>query len=106
MKEELSLTVSVGVSFNKVFAKLASDLKKPDAVTVVSRENYREKLYPLPASNLLYVGKATAERLRRMGISTIGELAAADPKMQTASASGARCSRAMRAGRTMRPSAT
>ena len=81
VKEELSLTVSVGVSFNKVFAKLASDLKKPDAVTVVSRENYREKLYPLPASNLLYVGKATAERLRRMGISTIGELAAADPKM-------------------------
>lgn len=83
VKEELSLTVSVGVSFNKVFAKLASDLKKPDAVTVVSRENYKQKLYPLPAANLLYVGRATAERLRRLGIMTIGDLAAADPKMLT-----------------------
>ena len=81
VREELSLTVSVGVSFNKVFAKLASDLKKPDAVTVVSRENYKRKLYPLPAANLLYVGRATAERLRRLGIATIGDLAAADPKM-------------------------
>ena len=81
VREELSLTVSVGVSFNKVFAKLASDLKKPDAVTVVSRENYKQKLYPLPAANLLYVGRATAERLRRLGIATIGDLAAADPKM-------------------------
>ena len=81
VKEELSLTVSVGVSFNKVFAKLASDLKKPDAVTVVSRENYKEKIYPLPASDLLYVGKATAERLRKVGIATIGALAAADTAM-------------------------
>lgn len=81
VREELSLTVSVGVSFNKVFAKLASDLKKPDAVTVVSRENYKRKLYPLPTANLLYVGRATAERLRRLGIATIGDLAAADPKM-------------------------
>ena len=53
VKEELGLTVSVGVSFNKVFAKLASDLKKPDAVTVVSRENYREKIWPLPVSQFL-----------------------------------------------------
>ena len=81
VKEELSLTVSVGVSFNKVFAKLASDLKKPDAVTVVSRENFQEKLYPLPVEDLLYVGRATAEKLRRMGIATIGALAAADPKL-------------------------
>ncbi len=81
VKKERSLTVSVGVSFNKVFAKLASDLKKPDAVTVVSRENYREKLYSLPAGALLYVGKATAQRLRKVGIVTIGDLAAAEPKM-------------------------
>ncbi len=81
VKEELNLTVSVGVSFNKVFAKLASDLKKPDAVTVVDRENFKNKLYDLPASDLLYVGRATAEKLRRMGIQTIGELAAADRKM-------------------------
>lgn len=81
VKEELNLTVSVGVSFNKVFAKLASDLKKPDAVTVVDRENFKEKLYDLPVSDLLYVGRATAEKLRRMGIQTIGALAAADRKM-------------------------
>ncbi len=81
VKEELNLTVSVGVSFNKVFAKLASDLKKPDAVTVVERENFKEKLYDLPASDLLYVGRATAEKLRRMGIQTIGALAKADRKM-------------------------
>lgn len=81
VKEELNLTVSVGVSFNKVFAKLASDLKKPDAVTVVDRENFEEKLYDLPVSDLLYVGRATAEKLRRMGIQTIGALAKADRKM-------------------------
>lgn len=78
VKEELRLTVSVGVSFNKVFAKLASELKKPDAVTVISRENYREKIFPLPVTDLLLVGKATAEILRSRGIRTIGELAAAD----------------------------
>lgn len=81
VKEELNLTVSVGVSFNKVFAKLASDLKKPDAVTVVDRENFEEELYDLPVSDLLYVGRATAEKLRRMGIQTIGALAKADRKM-------------------------
>lgn len=81
VKEELNLTVSVGVSFNKVFAKLASDLNKPDAVTVVDRENFKDKLYGLPASDLLYVGRATAEKLRRMGIQTIGALAKTDRKM-------------------------
>lgn len=79
VREELSLTVSVGVSFNKVFAKLASDLKKPDAVTVIDRTNFREKLYPLPVTDLLYVGKATAKKLATVGIRTIGALAAADP---------------------------
>lgn len=78
VREELGLTVSVGVSFNKVFAKLASDLKKPDAVTVVGREDYREKIWPLPVSSLLFVGRATEKKLSSVGISTIGQLAAAD----------------------------
>ena len=78
VKEELGLTVSVGVSFNKVFAKIASDMKKPDAVTILSRENYREKLYPLPVSAMLMVGRATENILNRAGIRTIGDLAAAD----------------------------
>ena len=81
VKEELGLTVSVGVSFNKVFAKIASDIKKPDAVTVVSRENYKQKLWSLPVGAMLFVGKATEETLVRKGIRTIGDLAAADPEM-------------------------
>lgn len=83
VREELSLTVSVGVSFNKIFAKLASDLKKPDAVTVVDEQNFREKIFPLPVSSLLYVGRATAARLEKIGVKTIGELAAADRKFLT-----------------------
>lgn len=79
MKRELGLTVSVGVSFNKVFAKLGSDYKKPDAVTVISRENYRDIVYPLPVTDLLYVGRVTAGKLRQMGIRTIGDLAAFEP---------------------------
>lgn len=81
VKRELGLTVSVGVSFNKVFAKLASDLKKPDATTLITRENFREKVWPLPASDLLYVGQATASRLKLWGIHTVGDLANADPKL-------------------------
>ena len=80
VRKELGLTVSVGVSFNKVFAKLASDLKKPDAVTSVTRDNYREKIWPLPVSDLLFVGKATAKKLSAVGIATIGQLAAAEPE--------------------------
>lgn len=79
VKEELGLTVSIGVSFNKIFAKLGSDYKKPDAVTIFSRENYQELVWPQPVGNLLYVGKATAAKLAGIGIHTIGELAAADP---------------------------
>ena len=79
VKEELGLTVSVGVSFNKVFAKLASDLKKPDAVTVVDRQNFRAVIDPLPVSDLLYVGKATAQKLGKIGVTTIGALANMDP---------------------------
>ncbi len=76
VKREIGITVSIGVSFNKVFAKLGSDYKKPDAITLISEENFKEIVYPLPASDLLFVGKKTAEALRAMGVRTIGELAA------------------------------
>lgn len=79
MKRELGLTVSVGVSFNKIFAKLGSDMKKPDAVTVISRGDVAEKVWPLPVSALLMAGPKSAARLRSFGIDTIGKLAAADP---------------------------
>ncbi|MBQ9728302.1 MAG: DNA polymerase IV [Clostridia bacterium] len=78
VKTELGLTVSIGVSFNKVFAKLASEMKKPDAVTVVSEENYKQIVFPLPVSELLFVGQATAESLHKIGVNTIGDLAEAD----------------------------
>lgn len=79
MKAELGLTVSVGVSWNKIYAKLGSDLKKPDATTVISRASYREQVYPLPAGNLLYVGRATERKLGRFGIRTIGQMVDAGP---------------------------
>lgn len=75
VKEEIGLTVSIGVSFNKVFAKLGSDMKKPDAVTVISKDNFKNKVWGLPASDLLYVGKATKDKLEKLNIHTIGELA-------------------------------
>lgn len=78
IREKLGITVSIGVSFNKIFAKIGSDLKKPDAVTVVSRQNFRQKLWPLPVGMLWGVGPATEKRLVRFGIRTIGELATAD----------------------------
>lgn len=80
VKEELGLTVSIGVSFNKIFAKLGSDMKKPDAITEVSRENFKQRVWPLPASDLLYVGRATTRKLADKGIVTIGDIAARDPK--------------------------
>lgn len=79
VKEETGLTVSVGVSFNKVFAKLGSDMKKPDAVTVITREDYRDKIWWLPVSSLLYAGRATTKKLNYHGIWTIGDLAGTDP---------------------------
>lgn len=75
IKRELGLTISVGVSFNKVFAKLGSDMKKPDAVTVIPLEGFREKVWPLPAIDLLGVGYSTARVLSGFGIHTIGQLA-------------------------------
>lgn len=78
IKKELGLTVSVGVSFNKIFAKLGSDMKKPDAVTVISRENFKQKVWPLPISDLLFVGRKTCEKLKGNGIHTIGDLTICD----------------------------
>ena len=75
VKEELGLSISVGVSFNKVFAKLASDMKKPNAITVISKENFRDVAWQLPAEVLLGVGRSTGARLKTIGISTIGDLA-------------------------------
>jgi DNA polymerase-4 len=83
VKEEIGVTVSIGVSFNKVFAKLASELKKPDAVTVVTKENYKQILYPRPVSDLMMVGKKTEEILSNIGIKTIGDLAEADEALLT-----------------------
>lgn len=79
VKEKIGLTVSVGVSFNKIFAKLGSDMKKPDAVTVITREDYRDKVWKLPVSDLLYAGRATTKKLNYYGIWTIGDLAGTDP---------------------------
>ncbi len=83
VKQELGLTVSIGVSFNKVFAKLASELKKPDAVTEITRENYQEVVWRLPVTELLLVGKSTADILRKIGVYTIGDLANADEQLLT-----------------------
>lgn len=80
MKKELGVTVSVGVSWNKVFAKLGSDYKKPDAVTHIHRDNYKDLVWPLPVRELLFVGPATEKRLHALGIRRIGELAQADPE--------------------------
>jgi DNA polymerase-4 len=81
IKRELGLTLSVGVSFNKVFAKLGSDYKKPDATTVISRENWRSIVWPLPVGTLLFAGHAAQKLLRQYGIETVGQLAACKPEM-------------------------
>ena len=81
IKQKLGITVSVGVSFNKVFAKLGSDMKKPDGITVISRENFREKIWCLPISDLLFVGRKTTDRLRSCGICTIGDAAVCSDEM-------------------------
>lgn len=78
VKSELGITISVGVSFNKVFAKLGSDYKKPDATTEITRENFKDIVYPLPVTELLFAGKKTAVQLEKIGIKTIGDLANSD----------------------------
>ena len=79
-REELGLTVSIGVSFNKIYAKLGSDLKKPDAITQISIENYKDVVWPLHVSEMIYVGHATEAKLAKYGIHTIGQLAATPPE--------------------------
>ena len=79
VREELGMTVSVGVSFNKIFAKLGSDMKKPDAITEITRENFRDKVWPLHCSEMIYCGPATTRKLESYGYHTIGDVAHADP---------------------------
>lgn len=81
VKRRIGVTVSCGVSFNKVFAKLGSDLKKPDGTSVISKLNYKRTVFGLPVEDLLYVGKSTKEKLYAMGLNTIGRLAEADDKI-------------------------
>lgn len=78
VKSELGITVSVGVSFNKVFAKLGSDYKKPDAVTVIDESNYKDIVWSLPCGDLLMVGRSAQKKLNAYGINTIGDLADTD----------------------------
>ena len=79
VKKELGITVSEGISWNKIYAKLGSDYKKPDAITEFNRENYKSLIWKLPASDLLYVGRSTNRTLSKYGIHTIGDLACTDP---------------------------
>lgn len=84
VKKELGLTLSAGVSFNKIFAKMGSDYKKPDATTVITRDNYKNILWPLDIGKLFFVGSASANKLQKAGINTIGDLAVSDKKLVTA----------------------
>ena len=81
MKSELGITVSIGVSFNKIYAKLGSDYKKPDAITTMYRDEFQKKAWVLPVSDLLYVGRSTSAKLKKLGIMTIGDLARMDEKL-------------------------
>lgn len=81
VKFELGVTVSVGVSYNKIFAKLGSDLKKPDATTVITEGNYRDVAWPLPAADLFGVGRRMQLKLAKYGIKTIGDIANCDPAL-------------------------
>ena len=79
IREELGITASIGVSYNKIFAKLGSDMKKPDAVTVITEENFKSTVWPLAVDNLMYVGRSTKVKLNRAGIFSIGDLARTTP---------------------------
>ena len=81
VRKETGLTVSVGVSYTKIFAKLGSDMKKPDAVTAITRDNFRETAWMLPVADLLYCGPATTRKLRACCVHTIGDLARFDPEL-------------------------
>lgn len=81
IREETGLTVSVGVSFNKVFAKLGSDMKKPDATTVIPAEGWQSMVWSLPLGDMLFAGRTATETLRKYGVETVGQLAACDPAL-------------------------
>ena len=81
VREDLGLSISVGVSFNKIFAKLGSDYKKPDATTLISPENWQEIVWPLPVGAMLFVGRSAQRTLAQYGVETIGQLAACRPEM-------------------------
>lgn len=78
IKSDLGITASIGVSFNKVFAKLGSDMKKPDAITIIKKENFKEKIWSLNANELIGIGNSTSKKLEKFGIKTIGDLAISD----------------------------
>ena len=84
IKYELGVTVSIGVSFNKIFAKLGSDYKKPDAITTMYQNEFRTKAWSLPVGDLLCVGRSTQRKLMNFGINTIGDLARCDEKILVA----------------------
>lgn len=84
IKRELGLTVSIGVSYNKIFAKMGSDYNKPDGTTVISRDNYKELLWPMDVGEMFFVGSATADKLNKAGIYTIGDLAQSSREFLTA----------------------
>ncbi len=77
IREEIGITISVGVSFNKIYAKMGSDYKKPDATTVITRANCKEILWPLPVRDMIFVGQSAAALLERKGIRTIGDIVSA-----------------------------
>ena len=80
VREETGLTISVGVSFTKTSAKLGSDLKKPDATTEISKENYKNIVWPLPVQDMIFIGRQTQNKLNHMGIFNLGQLARASTK--------------------------
>ena len=79
VRDGIGITISVGVSYNKIFAKMGSDYRKPDATTVITPDNYRDILWPLPVSDLMFAGRSAAALLNRKSVFTVGDLAKADP---------------------------
>lgn len=79
-REELGLTVSIGVSFNKIFAKLGRDLKKPDAITEITKEIFQERVWPLAASEMIYVGRSTTDKLSRLAFTQLASWPPCPPK--------------------------
>ena len=81
IRDTLGFTVNIGISENKLLAKMASDFQKPDRVHTLWRNEIKDKMWPLPVSDLFFVGRATTQKLLKLGIQTIGDLAHADPEL-------------------------